>query len=140
MYIHIDTYIHVHTYIHTYIHTYVVMYIQIHKYLHTYIHIHTYILVWHSHTLRLEEEGSGNSSTNELWSLAGIPTTLFYTKNIVKQKCEIECAEYYDYWLHNAERGAKISDMRVHEWQRCFYCVTNQVWEKHVFCLPAKRL
>ena len=26
--------------------------------------------------------------------------------------------------------------MRVHEWQRCFCCVTNQVWQKHVFCLP----
>ena len=35
---------------------------------------HPYNVVWRSHTLRIEEEGSGNTSTNKLCLVAVIPT------------------------------------------------------------------
>ena len=34
---------------------------------------HQYNVVWHSHTLHIEEEGSGNTSTNKLCLVAVIP-------------------------------------------------------------------
>ena len=37
--------------------------------------LHTLSLVWHSHTLHIEEEGSGSTSTNKLCLVAVIPAT-----------------------------------------------------------------
>ena len=50
-------------------------------------------------------------------------------------KCEIECAEYSCRIIGYTVLKEEV--IRVHEWKRCFCCVTNQVWQKHVFCMPA---
>ena len=75
------------------------------------IHTDTYI-VWHSHTLCLEEEGSGNSRTNKLCSVAGIPEIISHKNaNVI---------------MNLKNMATKISDIRIHEWQRCFGCVTTR--------------
>ena len=50
-----------------YVHVFMYMYLCVYFVcVHVCMYIHMCI-VWRGHTLRLEEEGSGNSSTNELW-------------------------------------------------------------------------